>query len=95
MKKKPADYGNLPEITLPQMIMAIASMLLFFVFLITLYLNFYAHIFFSVWIWVIACAVIYSGVKKMKNQKDKTIGIIYMFLGATVILGGLIVIIIN
>lgn len=86
MKSAPENKKSLPNITLPQLILTIASMVMFIVFLITLYLNFYSYIFFAVWVWIIASALIYFGSKSSKPQKA-----LYIIMGIAAIIAGIVV----
>ena len=92
MKFKPTDKNEIPKITLPWLIIAIASMVMFFVFLISLYLNFYTAIFFTVWIWIIAGALIYNGINKRKT--DKPVGNLNIIMGVIAFIGGVWILII-
>ncbi len=92
MKLKPAEKNDIPNITLPQIVLAAASMLTFVVFLITMYLNFHAAVFFSVWIWCVAATLIYSGTLNRKLKKSS--GTVYIIMGAAAIIAGIWIIII-
>ena len=86
MKSAPENKKSLPNITLPQLILTIASMVMFIVFLITLYLNFYSYIFFAVWVWIISAVLIYSGTKSEKAKKA-----LYIIMGIAAIIAGIVV----
>lgn len=86
MKSASDNKKSLPNITLPQLILTIASMVMFIVFLITLYLNFYSYIFFAVWVWIISAALIYSGTKSVKPRKT-----LYIIMGIAAIIAGIFV----
>ena len=86
MKSAFDNKKSLPNITLPQLILTIASMVMFIVFLITLYLNFYSYIFFAVWVWIISAALIYAGSKSEKPKKS-----LYIIMGIAAIIAGIFV----
>lgn len=86
MKSASESKKTIPNITLPQLILTIASMVMFIVFLVTLYLNFYSYIFFAVWVWIISAALIYAGTKSEKPKKA-----LYIIMGIAAIIAGIFV----
>ncbi|MDD6276656.1 MAG: hypothetical protein PUB20_07530 [Clostridia bacterium] len=56
------------KITLPWLIVTIASMISFLAFIIAMFFEFYASVFFGVFILIIACAVFLDGVHKRRQN---------------------------
>ena len=67
--RRPSGDDGFPKITLPWLIIGIASMFMFMVFLISMYFEFHTALFFAVWMWIISAALIFDGVSRRKKSK--------------------------
>ncbi len=91
MKKKPKlSNEGLSEITLPWLIIGISSMIMFVAFLIAMFFNFHTAWFFSVWLWIVACALVYDGIIKRKSNKFS--GNLSMIMGVLAFIAGVLII---
>ncbi len=71
MPKKKDNVGNeafTQKLTLPWLIISIASMVSFFAFIIAMFFQFYAAVFFAVFLLVIAAAILLDGIHKKKEN---------------------------
>ncbi len=91
MKNK-SDFSkeDFPKITLPWLIIGISSMIMFVVFLIAMFFNFHTAWFFCAWMWVIACALIFDGVSRRKN--NIVVGNISIIMGIISFIAGIMII---
>lgn len=87
MKKTPEKTPNL---TLPWVIIAIASMVMFLAFLISMFYEFHTAVFFAVWMWIIAISLFIDGVAKRRQSKLN--GNITLIMGVLAVIAGLFVI---
>lgn len=92
MKLKPTDKKDLQNITLPGLLLTVASMLMFAVFLTAMYFNFHTAIFFSLWIWIIAATLIYYGTLNKKLKKPAAN--VYIISGIAAAAAGIVIILI-
>jgi hypothetical protein len=65
MKKEP---DKMPTLTLPWLIIAISSMVMFMAFLISMFYEFHTEVFFAVWMWIIAAALFVDGKKALEGE---------------------------
>ena len=71
MKKKEnstVTANIMDKLTLPWLIVTIASMVCFVAFLVAMYFNFHAPIFFGVFILIIAAMILLDGIHKKKEN---------------------------
>lgn len=62
------DNNIIEKITLPWLIVTIASIIAFMAFLIAMYFQFHASVFFGIFILIIAVAVLLDGIHKKKEN---------------------------
>lgn len=86
--KQSADDG-FPKITLPWLIIGIASMFMFMAFLISMYFEFYTAWFFAVWMWIISLALIFDGIGRRKRSRAS--GNLSLFMGVLAFIAGVAV----
>ncbi len=87
MKKEP---DKMPGLTLPWLIIAVSSMVMFMAFLISMFYEFHTAIFFAVWIWIIAVSLFIDGISKRKQSKLN--GNITLIMGVLAVIAGAYVI---
>lgn len=87
MKKEP---DKMQSITLPWLIIAISSMVMFMAFLISMFYEFHTAVFFAVWMWIIAVSLFIDGISKRK--KNKLSGNITLIMGVLAVIAGVFVI---
>ncbi len=69
------------KLTLPWLIISIASMVSFFAFIIAMFFQFYAAVFFAVFLFVVAAGILLDGIhKKKQNYISGNINIIMAIL---------------
>lgn len=84
-----SENGGSVQITLPWLIIGIASMIMFMAFLISMYFEFYTAVFFAIWMWIISGALIFDGVTKRK--KSKASGNLSLCMGVLAFIAGVAV----
>lgn len=87
MKKEP---DKMPALTLPWLIIAISSMVMFMAFLISMFYEFHTEFFFAVWMWIIAAALFVDGAAK--RRLNKLNGNITLIMGVLAVIAGVFVI---
>ncbi len=87
MKKEPDKMHGL---TLPWLIIAISSMVMFMAFLVSMFYEFYTAVFFAVWMWIIAGSLFIDGIAKRKENKLN--GNITLIMGVLAVIAGVFVI---
>ncbi|MBQ8782162.1 MAG: hypothetical protein IJZ57_00110 [Clostridia bacterium] len=87
MKKEP---DKMPVLTLPWLIIAISSMVMFMAFLISMFYEFHTAVFFAIWMWIIAASLFVDGVSKRKRNKLK--GNITLIMGVLAVIAGVFVV---
>lgn len=90
--KKPkttSDDDKIPKVTLPWLIIGIASMFMFIVFLISMYFEYHTALFFAIWMWIISVALFFDGATRRK--KSKTSGNLSLCMGVLAFIAGVAV----
>ena len=87
--RRPSGDDGFPKITLPWLIIGIASMFMFMAFLISMYFEFHTALFFAVWMWIISAALIFDGVSR--RTKSKTSGNLSWCRGVLAFIAGVAV----
>lgn len=87
MKKEP---DKIPALTLPWLIIAISSMVMFMAFLISMFYEFHTEVFFAVWMWIIAVSLFIDGIAKRKQNKLN--GNLTLIMGVLAVIAGVFVI---
>lgn len=87
MKKEP---DKMPSLTLPWLIIAISSMVMFMAFLVSMFYEFHTAVFFAVWMWIIAAALFVDGIAKRKQNKLN--GNVTLIMGVLAVIAGVFVI---
>lgn len=87
MKKEPE---KMPYLTLPWLVIAISSMVMFMAFLISMFYEFHTAVFFAVWMWIIAISLFVDGVAKRKQSKLN--GNLTIIMGVLAVIAGVYVI---
>lgn len=85
----PVKPESLPKITLPWLIIAVSSMVMFMAFLIAMYFGFHTEVFFAVWMWIIAVSLFVDGISKRKVRK--TAGNLSLCMGIMAFIAGVVV----
>lgn len=91
-KKKLTQMTNNDQIfpiTLPWLIIAISSMIMFMAFLISMYFEFHTAIFFAIWMWIISLSLFFEG--KNRRKKNKFSGNICLCMGVVAFISGVVV----
>lgn len=91
--KQHLPKDELPKITLPWLIIGISSMVMFMAFLIAMFFNFHTAWFFSIWMWIIAAALVLDGIGKRKKNKAK--GNLSLIMGVIAFIAGVLIINMN
>lgn len=87
MKKEPEKF---PGLTLPWLIIAISSMVMFMAFLVSMFYEFHTAVFFAIWMWIIAVSLFIDGISKRKQSKLN--GNITLIMGVLAVIAGVFVI---
>lgn len=87
MKKEPEKMSGL---TLPWLIIAISSMVMFLAFLISMFYEFHTAVFFAVWMWIIAGSLFIDGI--VKRKENKLNGNVTLIMGVLAVIAGVFVI---
>ena len=87
--RRPSGDDGFPKITLPWLIIGIASMFMFMAFLISMYFEFHTALFFAVCMWIISAALIFDGVSRRK--KSKASGNLSLCMGVLAFIAGVAV----
>ena len=88
-QKAPVESESFPKITLPWLIIAISSMVMFMAFLIAMYFGFHTKVFFAVWMWIVAISLFVDGFSKRKVRK--TAGNLSLCMGVMAFIAGIAV----
>ena len=88
-QKNPIEPENLPKMTLPWLIIAVSSMVMFMAFLIAMYFGFHTKVFFAVWMWIVAVSLFIDGISKRKVRK--TAGNLSLCMGVMAFIAGVAV----
>lgn len=92
MKFEP-DKNNqqMPKITLPWLVIAISSMIMFMAFLISMFYEFHTAVFFAVWMFIVAVSLFFDGASKRKENKVK--GNITLIMGILAVIAGVVTVV--
>lgn len=88
-QKTPVESEIFPKITLPWLIIAVSSMVMFMAFLIAMYFGFHTKVFFAVWMWIVAVSLFVDGISKRKVRK--TAGNLSLCMGVMAFIAGVAV----
>ena len=85
-KDKTSENDSFPPITLPWLIIGIASMFFFMAFLISMYLEFHTKWFFAFYMWIISIALIFDG--RDRRKKSRLAGNISFIMAVVAFIAG-------